>query len=66
MELKFEVHARIARPPGQVFEAVANPDQLSRYYHRRGPRAAGNRRDHADRQLRVGSGRPASAVRLGL
>jgi uncharacterized protein YndB with AHSA1/START domain len=32
MELKFEVHARIARPPGQVFEAVADPDQLSRYF----------------------------------
>ena len=32
MELKFKVHARIARPPGQVFEAVADPDQLSRYF----------------------------------
>jgi uncharacterized protein YndB with AHSA1/START domain len=32
MELKFKVHARIARPPRQVFEAMADPDQLSRYF----------------------------------
>ena len=32
MELKFKVHARIARPPDQVFEAVADPAQLSRYF----------------------------------
>lgn len=32
MELKFRVAARIARPVEQVFEAVANPDQLSQYF----------------------------------
>ena len=32
MELKFRVAGRIARPVEQVFEAVANPDQLSRYF----------------------------------
>lgn len=32
MELKFKVLARIARPPEQVFEAVADPGQLSRYF----------------------------------
>lgn len=32
MELKFRVAARIARPVHEVFEAVANPDQLSRYF----------------------------------
>jgi uncharacterized protein YndB with AHSA1/START domain len=32
MELKFKVSARIARPVGQVFEAVADPEQLSRYF----------------------------------
>ena len=32
MDLKFRVAARIARPVSQVFEAVADPDQLSRYF----------------------------------
>lgn len=32
MELKFRVAARISRPVHQVFEAVADPDQLSRYF----------------------------------
>lgn len=32
MDLKFKVSARIARPVEQVFEAVADPDQLSRYF----------------------------------
>lgn len=32
MELKFKVAARIARPLEQVFEAVADPAQLSRYF----------------------------------
>ncbi len=32
MELKFQVAGRIAKPVEQVFEAVANPDKLSRYF----------------------------------
>ncbi|SMF61589.1 Uncharacterized conserved protein YndB, AHSA1/START domain [Allosphingosinicella indica] len=32
MDLKFQVSARIAKPVHDVFEAVANPDQLSRYF----------------------------------
>jgi uncharacterized protein YndB with AHSA1/START domain len=32
MELKFKVAARIAKPVGEVFEAVADPGQLSRYF----------------------------------
>ena len=32
MELKFRVAARIARPVHQVFEAVADPAQLSEYF----------------------------------
>lgn len=32
MELKFRVAARIARPVQEVFEAVANPAQLSAYF----------------------------------
>jgi uncharacterized protein YndB with AHSA1/START domain len=32
MELKFRVAARIARPVAEVFEAVADPGQLSRYF----------------------------------
>jgi uncharacterized protein YndB with AHSA1/START domain len=32
MQLKFEVAGRIARPVAEVFEAVVNPDQLSRYF----------------------------------
>ena len=31
MELKFRVSARIARPVAEVFEAVVNPAELSRY-----------------------------------
>ncbi len=32
MDLKFQVAGRIAKPVAQVFEAVVNPDQLSRYF----------------------------------
>ncbi len=32
MDLRFNVSMRIARPVEQVFEAVANPDQLSRFF----------------------------------
>lgn len=32
MELKFRVAARIAKPVDEVFEAVADPGQLSRYF----------------------------------
>ena len=32
MELKFRVAARIAEPVHEVFEAVADPDQLSHYF----------------------------------
>lgn len=32
MELKFKVEARVARPVEQVFEAVADPAQLSKYF----------------------------------
>ena len=31
-ELKFTVSGRIAKPVGEVFEAVVNPDQLSQYF----------------------------------
>ena len=32
MDLKFRVAARIAKPVHEVFEAVADPDQLSHYF----------------------------------
>ena len=32
MELKFDVYAKIARPLARVFEAVADPRQLSAYF----------------------------------
>jgi len=32
MDLKFSVSARIAKPVEEVFEAVANPEKLSRYF----------------------------------
>ncbi len=32
MELKFSVGGRIARPVSEVFEAVVNPETLSRYF----------------------------------
>jgi uncharacterized protein YndB with AHSA1/START domain len=32
MELRFEVHTRIARPVGEVFDAVQNPEKLSGYF----------------------------------
>jgi uncharacterized protein YndB with AHSA1/START domain len=32
MDLSFKVAARIARPVAEVFEAVADPGQLSRYF----------------------------------
>jgi uncharacterized protein YndB with AHSA1/START domain len=31
-ELKFTVSGRIAKPVGEVFEAVVKPDQLSHYF----------------------------------
>lgn len=38
MELKFRVAARIARPVREVFEAVADPGQLSHYFTTDGAR----------------------------
>jgi uncharacterized protein YndB with AHSA1/START domain len=32
MELKFQVQAKIARPGDEVFDAVYNPEKLSRYF----------------------------------
>ncbi len=32
MKLTFEVAARIAKPVSEVFEAVVNPSELSRYF----------------------------------
>jgi uncharacterized protein YndB with AHSA1/START domain len=32
MDLRFKVAARIARPVEEVFEAVVNPDQLSKFF----------------------------------
>lgn len=32
MDLKFSVAGRIAKPVGEVFEAVVNPDHLSRFF----------------------------------
>lgn len=32
MDLKFKVSGRIAKPVGEVFEAIANPKELSRYF----------------------------------
>ncbi len=32
MELKFTVSGRIAKPVGEVFEAVVNPAELSHYF----------------------------------
>ncbi|MCH8686076.1 SRPBCC family protein [Pedomonas mirosovicensis] len=32
MDLSFKVSARIAKPVAEVFEAVVNPDHLSRYF----------------------------------
>ena len=31
-ELKFSVSGRIAKPVGEVFEAVVNPEHLSQYF----------------------------------
>jgi uncharacterized protein YndB with AHSA1/START domain len=38
MELKFSVSGRIARPVAEVFEAVVDPAQLSRYFTTGGAR----------------------------
>src|SRR5690606_37812277 len=38
MELKFTVSGRIARPVAEVFEAVVEPAQLSRYFTTGGAR----------------------------
>lgn len=38
MELKFTVSGRVSRPVGEVFEAVADPDRLSRYFTTGGAR----------------------------
>ena len=32
MELKFQVQAKITRPRGEVFSAVADPEKLSKYF----------------------------------
>ncbi|MBX7501797.1 SRPBCC family protein [Qipengyuania sp. YG27] len=32
MELRYRVFAHISKPPHEVFEAVADPDKLSRYF----------------------------------
>ncbi len=32
MELKFRVAARVGKPVAEVFEAVVNPAELSRYF----------------------------------
>ncbi len=32
MELKFTVGGRIAKPVAEVFEAVVNPDRLSKFF----------------------------------
>ena len=32
MELKFTVHTKIQKPVAEVFDAVRNPDHLSRYF----------------------------------
>lgn len=32
MELKFKVSARVSKPIAEVYEAVANPQQLSKYF----------------------------------
>jgi len=32
MELKFEVSGRVSKPIDEVFEAIVNPKQLSRYF----------------------------------
>jgi uncharacterized protein YndB with AHSA1/START domain len=32
MELKFQVHGRIAKPVSEVFDAVYNPEKLSGYF----------------------------------
>ncbi len=39
MDLTFRVSARISRPVAEAFEAVVNPDQLSRYFTTRRARA---------------------------
>ena len=39
MELKFEVRAKISKPREEVFDAVANPEKLSRYFTTGGARA---------------------------
>ena len=38
MEPKFSVMAHVAGPPAEVYEAVANPDYLSRYFTTGGAR----------------------------
>jgi uncharacterized protein YndB with AHSA1/START domain len=38
MELGFSVHAIISKPPNTVYEAVVDPDQLSRYFTTGGAR----------------------------
>ena len=38
MELKFTVSGRVARPGAEVFEAIVDPEQLSRYFTTGGAR----------------------------
>jgi len=66
MELKFKVAARIARPVGEVFEAITDPAKLSRYFttggaQRRletGATVTWSFHDHPGRAV----GRPAQAL----
>ena len=46
MDLTFTVAARIAKPVAEVFEAIVNPAQLSRYFTRRRPTQPGLQRHH--------------------
>lgn len=38
MDLSFQVSAHVSRPPREAFEAVADPEQLSRYFTTGGAR----------------------------
>lgn len=63
MAFEFRVNGRIARPVGQVFDAVVNPDQLSRYFVTlggiSGPLVCRHHRDVVGRGSHQGRGRGA-------
>ena len=66
MELKFRVAARIAKPVHEVFEAVADPDQLSNYFTTGGAKGRPDQRivlrwDAADGEQFDAEGRPDMA-----